>query len=185
MPKEEIKKYENKSYNWYLTAEMVDKFNKFTNICHNGILLDNQKYPLLKNPKISVVIPLYNGGKYLYYSLRSVQNQKMKEIEIILVDDCSTDDTIKIVEKYMEEDERIRLIKNVKNRKILYSKSIGALNSNGKYIVQLDQDDLFIRDDIFDILYYEAENNNLDLVQIRDICKDNCYFRGLTRINYY
>ena len=122
---------------------MVDKFNKFTNSCHNGILLDNKKYPLLKNPKISVIIPLYNAGNFLNYSLRSAQNQKMKEIEIILVDDCSTDDTIEKVEKYMKEDERIRLIKNIKNRKILYSKSMAALNSNGKYIVQLDQDDLF------------------------------------------
>ena len=94
---------------------MVEKFNKYTNSCQNGILLDNKKYPLFKNSKISVVIPLYNGGKYLYYSLRSVQNQKKKEIEIILVDDCSTDDTIKIVEISMKEDERIRLIKNVKN----------------------------------------------------------------------
>ena len=184
LPNETIMKYVDNSYNWYLTQEMVDKFNKFTNSSHNVLLLDNTKYPLLKNPKISVIIPLHNGGKYLYYSLRSVQNQKMKEIEIIFVDDCSTDDTIEIIEKYMKEDERIRLIKNVKNRQILYSKSIAALNSNGKYILQLDQDDLFIRDDIFDILYNEAENNNLDLVQIRDILKDNFYFKNLTRVNY-
>ena len=184
LPKEKILKNVDNSFNWYLTDEMVDKFNKFTNSCHNGVLIDNKKYPLLKNPKISVIIPLYNAVNFLNYSLRSVQNQKMKEIEIILVDDCSTDDTIEKVEKYMKEDERIRLIKNLKNRQILYSKSMGALNSNGKYIVQLDQDDLFLRDDVFDILYYEAENNNLDLVQIRDIKKDNFYFQNLTRLNY-
>ena len=97
LPNETIMKYVDNSLNCYLTQEMVDKFNKFTNSCHNGLLLDNTKYPLLKNPKISVIIPLHNGGKYLYYSLRSVQNQKMKEIEIIFVDDCSTDDTIEII----------------------------------------------------------------------------------------
>ena len=49
----------------------------------------------------------------------------------------------------MKYDQRLRLIKNFENRKILYSKSLAALNSNGKYILQLDQDDIFIRDDIF------------------------------------
>ena len=66
--------------------------------------------------------------------MRSVQNQKMKEIEIILIDDCSTDNTLDVIQKYMKDDERIRLIKNKENRKILYSKSIAALNARGKYI---------------------------------------------------
>ena len=99
----------------------------------------------------------------------------MKEIEIILIDDCSTDDTLLLVKKFMEEDPRIRLIKNNVNRKILYSKSIGALNANGKYILQLDQDDLFIREDLFDKLFNEAEKYNLDLVQIKDVTSDNLY----------
>ena len=72
-------------------------------------------------------MPIYNGGKYLYYSLRSIQNQNMKDIEIILIDDCSTDDSASIIEKYMREDPRIKFIQNKKNRKVLYSKSIAAL----------------------------------------------------------
>ena len=75
-------------------------------------MIDKTSYPLVKNPKITVIMPIYNGGKYLYYSLRSIQNQDMKDIEIILIDDCSTDDTLSIIQKYMEEDKRIRLIKN-------------------------------------------------------------------------
>ena len=47
-------------------------------------------------PKISVIIPIYNGGKYLNYSLKSVQKQKMKDIEIIIIDDNSNDDSLKI-----------------------------------------------------------------------------------------
>ena len=146
--------------------------------------MDKHKYPLLKLPKISVIIPVYKGSKFLNYSLRSIQNQKMKEIEIILIDDCSPDDTITIIKKYMKEDPRIRLIQNKINRKILYSKSIAALNSNGKYILQLDQDDLFIRNDAFDILYNEAENNNLDLTQIRDIFINKQILDKKTRINF-
>ena len=128
-------------------------------------------------------MPIYNGGKYLYYSLRSIQNQKLKEIEIILIDDYSTDDSLNIIRKYMDEDPRIKLIKNRKNRKILYSKSIGALNSNGKYIIELDQDDMFIRNDVFNILYYEAELNNLDLVQIRDIINKDLNFKYHMQVN--
>ena len=175
--------FENGSKITYLKKEMVDKFNLYTNNCINDILIDKKKYPLVKNPKISAIIPIYNGGKYLHYSLRSVQNQKMKDIEIILIDDFSNDNTLKIIEKYMKEDERIRLIKNIESRKILYSKSLAALNSKGKYIIQLDQDDIFLRDDAFDILYYEAEKNDLDLVQIRDICKLNFVFDKFTRVN--
>ena len=119
----------------YLTKEMVDKFNLYINSCVNNILIDKKKYPLTKNPKISAIIPIYNGGKYLHYSLRSIQNQKMKDLEIIIIDDCSTDNSLTIIEKYMKEDERIRLIKNTENRKILYSKSFSVLNSKGKYLI--------------------------------------------------
>ena len=168
----------------YLTKEMVDKFNLYINSCVNNILIDKKKYPLTKNPKISVIIPIYNGGKYLHYSLRSIQNQKMKDLEIIIIDDCSTDNSLTIIEKYMKEDERIRLIKNTENRKILYSKSFSVLNSKGKYIILLDQDDIFIRDDVFDMLYNEAEKEDLDLVHIRDICKHNLFFKNLTRVNF-
>ena len=167
----------------YLTKDIINKFNYFIEICLNDQLIDNKTYPLSPNPKISVIMPLYNGGKYLYYSLRSIQNQKMKDIEIIFIDDNSPDDTIAIVAKYMKEDPRIRLIRNEFNRKILYSKSMAALNSRGKYIIQLDQDDLFIRDDVFNILYSEAEKNDLDLVQIRDITKSNFHFNKRTIVN--
>jgi hypothetical protein len=183
LPNETFTLYRNGNNLTYLTKEMVNIFNSYTNCCVNNILLDKRKYPLVRNPKISIIIPIYNGGKYLHYSLRSIQNQKMKEIEIIIIDDYSTDNSLAIIEKYMKEDERIRLIKNFENRKILYSKSFAALNSNGKYIIQLDQDDIFIRDDVFDILYNEAEHYNLDLVNIRDIFKNNFVFTNLTRVN--
>jgi glycosyltransferase involved in cell wall biosynthesis len=128
-------------------------------------------------------MPIFNGEKYIHYSLRSIQNQKMKNIEIILIDDCSTDNSLIKIEKYMNEDKRIKLIKNNKHRKILYSKSIASLNANGKYIIELDQDDIFIREDVFDILYSEAEKNNIDLVQIRDFVKENFFFRRVTKVN--
>ena len=54
----------------FLTKETINKFNKYMDICNKGILTDKKKYKLNKNPKISVIISIYNGGKYLKYSLR-------------------------------------------------------------------------------------------------------------------
>ena len=184
LKKEEHNEITNKKVLTFLNDSIINNFNNYIKICLNGTLIDKKRYPLLKFPKISVIIPLYKGSKYLHYSLRSVQNQKMKEIEIILIDDCSQDDSLNLIKKYMKEDERIRLIENKINRKILYSKSIAALNSNGKYILQLDQDDLFLRNDAFDILYNEAERNNLDLTQIRDIFINKLILEKKTRINF-
>ena len=175
--------YINYENNKYLKIKMINQFNSYIRKCLYGDLVHKSKLRLLKNPKISVIMPIYNGGKYLFYSLRSIQNQKFKDIEIILIDDCSNDNSINVIEKYMKEDPRIRLIKNNKNRRILYSKSIAALNSKGKYIIELDQDDMFIRDDCFSILYYEAELNDLDLVHIRDFSKTKLLFDSQTKVN--
>ena len=157
----------DKKLRFYLTSKMVRKYNSYIKKC----LKNNDKYtiPIYTKPKITAIIPLFNAESYLKYSLTSIQNQNMKEIEIILIDDCSKDNTNIEVKKYMKKDKRIRLIKNKKNRQILYSKSIAALNANAKYIIQLDQDDMFIREDLFDILYNEAELNQLDLLQFRDL----------------
>ena len=135
-------------------------------------------------PKISVIIPVYNGEKYLHYSLRSVQNQKMKEIEIIIVDDKSNDNSIKIIKNYMEKDKRIKLIENKVNKKILFCKSLGALNSKGKYIIELDQDDMFIRDDAFDIVYNESEKYDIDLLSFGFISEKKVY-KKVKKINNF
>ena len=116
-----------------------------------------------------MIIPIYNGGKYLNYSLSSILNQKMKDIEIILVDDNSKDDSIEIISRYKDKDRRIILIENKENRKILFSKSIGALKSRGKYIIELDQDDMFINNYAFDLLYSETEINNDNITRFEVI----------------
>ncbi len=150
-----------------------NKYTFFVKNCYNGILLDNITYHATNFPRISVIIPVHNGGKYLKYSLRSVQNQKMKDIEIIIVDDNSSDDSLNIIQKYSKNDGRIRIIENKNNRKILYSKSIGAINARGEYIIELDQDDIFIRSDAFDIIYNEAIKHESDLVRFNNIYNDN------------
>ena len=113
---------------------MKNLCESFGYINYNDILTNERKLNYKHKPKISVIIPIYNGGKYLIYSLASVQRQKMKDIEIIIVDDNSSDNSIKIIRNFMKNDKRIKLITNKVNRKILFCKSIGTLNSKGKYI---------------------------------------------------
>ena len=88
----------------------------------------------------------------------------MSELEIILVDDVSPDNSVEIINQLILEDKRIRLIKNKKNKGILYSRSIGALNAKGKYIMALDNDDLFLFG-IFNKCYKEAKKNNFDIIE--------------------
>ena len=92
----------------YLKKNIIKKFNLYINKCLNYNY--DYNYPLLTNPKISAIMPLYNADKYIKYSLSSIQNQKMKEIEIILIDDCSEDKTILKIQNFMKKDKRIRLI---------------------------------------------------------------------------
>ena len=123
--------------------------------------------------KISVIIPIYNGGRYLNYSLESIQNQKMKDIEIIIIDDNSKDDSLKIIENYMKNDKRIKLIKNNENRRILFCKSIGALNCKGKYIIEIDQDDMFLKENAFDLIYKQSTKHELDLLHFQYVPSNN------------
>jgi cellulose synthase/poly-beta-1,6-N-acetylglucosamine synthase-like glycosyltransferase len=112
----------------FLKIEFVNKFNSFIKQCNDININKLNNYSSFENPKISVIMPIYNGGRYLKNSLVSIEIQNLKEIEIILIDDCSTDNSISIIEDYMKKDLRIRLIKNIKNRKILYSKFFFILN---------------------------------------------------------
>ncbi len=84
--------------------------------------------------------------------------------KFLLVDDFSNDNTLNIINLLKKEDQRIKIIKNNRNRGTLYTRSIGALYSKGKYIMSLDNDDIFIND-IFNICYEEAEKNNIDIVE--------------------
>ena len=77
----------------------------------------------------------------------------MTDIEIILVDDFSKDNTVLLTEKIQREDNRIKIIKNQKNMGVLYSRSIGVLSSKGKWLFTLDNDDLFLNDDILDSIF--------------------------------
>jgi len=117
----------------------------------------------MKNPKISVIIPVYNVENYLIQCLDSVINQTLKEIEIICVDDHSTDHSLDILNDYSKSDARIRVIAYDTNKSASQARKDGVLMSCGKYILFLDADDTY-ETYAFEELYAEMEKRDVDVL---------------------
>ena len=141
----------------------IKDMNNYIELCRDDKLIGSIP-KVMDNPKITVVIAVYNAHEYLKKTIRSIQNQKMEEIEIIIIDDFSKDNSKELILKMQKEDPRIKYIQNKENRGTLYSRSIGALNAKAKYIMTIDNDDLFLPG-IFNICYEEAEINNIDIIE--------------------
>ncbi|MED4300185.1 glycosyltransferase family 2 protein [Geobacillus stearothermophilus] len=92
---------------------------------------------------VSIVTPVYNAEKYLKYTIESVINQDYDNWELIIIDDCSKDNSRLIAERYMKKDKRIKLISLEKNRGVAYARNIGIKAAKGRYIAFLDSDDLW------------------------------------------
>ena len=88
---------------------------------------------------ISVIMAAYNAEQTIAQAIKSVLMQTYKNLELIIVDDCSTDDTISVISSF--KDERIRLIRNEKNSGVSYTRQRAAKNANGRWIAVLDSDD--------------------------------------------
>ena len=168
----------------------IKAFNKakdfiFTNF--QGILINPKKIKLPKKPKISVVIPCYNCKNYILSTIRSIQNQNFSNFEIVLVNDFPSNESLLYYEQLKKEDERIRIINNKKNMGTLYSRSIGALSANGKYIFPIDSDDMLLDEKVFSTVINIADKNNLDITvfnSIRTDLRPNVSSANI-RINYY
>ena len=124
----------------------------------------NQLLFLSKNPKISIFLPIYNKEKFLIRSIKSIQIQTLKDLEIIAINDGSTDKSLKVLRKLSKKDIRIKIINNDRNHGLLYSRAMGIKNSNGEYVMNLDPDDKLDDNDNLELLYYKAKISNSDLV---------------------
>lgn len=122
---------------------------------------------IMTNPKISVLMPIYNTEKYLDKALDSVRCQTLKDIEIICINDGSTDGSLDIIKKHAKEDDRI-IIVNKKNSGYGDSMNKGLKKATGKYVAILEPDD-WIESTMYADLYKIAEKNNSDVV------KSNCW----------
>lgn len=112
---------------------------------------------------LSVIIPAYNVEMYVESCLESVLLQNISNMEVLCIDDGSTDGTKDLLKKYAKLDSRIRVIENEENKGTAYSRNIGLDNANGKYIYFLDSDDL-IKPHTLKKLIAIAENESLDCI---------------------
>jgi cellulose synthase/poly-beta-1,6-N-acetylglucosamine synthase-like glycosyltransferase len=125
----------------------IKSIKNYYNLCNEGKLINNKiKFRKKNHPKVSLVIALYNKEKYLLRLLRSIQNQYFKDIEIIFVDDFSTDNGINLLKSFQKEDKRINIIRNKRNKGTLISRIIGIFKTKGDYIMVPDADDMIAKD---------------------------------------
>lgn len=113
--------------------------------------------------KISIIVPIYNAYKYLDRCINSLVNQTYKNIEIILLNDGSRDDSIKIINKYASEDKRI-IVVDKENTGVSDTRNIGIKKATGKYICFCDADDMYDKDYI-KIMYETIKQKNVDMVR--------------------
>lgn len=121
--------------------------------------------------KVSVIIPVYNVEKYLTRCLQSVCGQTMKDIEIICVNDGSTDRSLQILQEYAQQDGRIKVI-NQENQGLSVARNVGIDNSVAEYISFIDSDD-FIHHNFLEVLYNAIKKTNSDI--------SGCNFQKITK----
>ena len=114
-----------------------------------------------RNPIITVLMPVYNGGKYLSQAIESILNQSFTNYELLIVDDCSTDESVEIINSY--NDERITLIRNRKNCGQSQSLNIGLSEAKGNLIARLDQDDISYKNRL-ETQFKRMSNNNISVL---------------------
>ena len=161
------------------------KAEQYYKICQNEIILKknrNKKFKENENPKISIISTIYNKERYILRFLRSIQNQSYENIEIILIDDFSEDNSIKRIENIKKEDERIILLKNKKNKGTLISRNLGIFLSKGKYVIIPDSDDILLKDLVIQCLNL-AEENSYNIIRFQTLL-DNFEIFKKNKINY-
>jgi glycosyltransferase involved in cell wall biosynthesis len=118
---------------------------------------------LLKNIKVSVIVPVYNVEPYLRRCLDSLINQTLKDIEIICINDCSPDNSLAILKEYAAKDNRVKIINFRKNKGVGIARNTGIKAAKGKYMGFVDSDD-YVDLDYYEKLYKKAIVQTADVV---------------------
>ncbi|MBR0423231.1 MAG: glycosyltransferase [Clostridia bacterium] len=132
--------------------------------------------------KVSVIIPVYNTEKYLDECLNNMDSQTLKEMEIICVNDGSTDNSLEVLKKHQKKDKRIKII-NQENAGVSAARNAGIKAAKGKYIVFADSDDL-IPAYAYKKAFECAEKYNADIVQLGNICFEDGEKMDLNSFSY-
>ena len=123
----------------------------------------------MSQPKVSIIIPVYNAGRFFEKCLTSLIDQTLREIEIILVLDCPTDGSNKVAEEFATKDNRIKLIYNEENLHTGLSRNKGMAIAQGEYIGFHDHDD-YSEPTMYELLYNKAQQENLEVARCNFTC---------------
>lgn len=118
----------------------------------------------MNSPKISIIVPVYNVGQYLEQCLDSIVNQTLNDIEIICINDGSTDNSAEILNSYAEKDCRIKVYSNLQSAGPLTARKTGVDAANGEYIMFADSDD-YLEHTACQLLYEKINEYNVDMLQ--------------------
>lgn len=125
---------------------------------------------------VSVIMSAYNSERTIAESIESILNQSYQNIEFLILDDCSTDKTLEIIESYKERNNTIKLVKNKKNLGLTKSLNILIEKSSGQYIARQDADDISLHHRVKEQMKL-LKSNNLDFCTTRAIIKDSMKLR--------
>ena len=117
----------------------------------------------METPKVSIIVPVYNAGKYLAPLLDSLVGQTLREIEVILVLDCPTDGSDQVAEEYAARDGRVVIVRNRENLHVGFSRNEGLKVARGEYIGFCDHDDL-VEPEMFEKLYARGKETGAEVV---------------------
>ena len=115
--------------------------------------------------KVSVIIPVYNSEYHLDECLRSVLNQTLTDIEVIVVNDASSDSSPKLIEKFQNSDSRIKVLHHSVNKGLAATRNTGVSEAVGKYIIHLDSDDFWMDSNMLLNLYQTASLEGCDILR--------------------
>lgn len=113
---------------------------------------------------VSIVLPVYNGAKYVGKSIESVLSQSYKDVELIIVNDCSTDNTLEVISEYAQIDPRVKIVNNNTNMKLPRSLNIGFSQAKGKYWSWTSDDNYYKNDAVQKMVDVLDNNQTVDLV---------------------
>jgi glycosyltransferase involved in cell wall biosynthesis len=113
---------------------------------------------------ISVVMSAYNAEKYISEAIESILNQSFENFEFIIINDCSTDNTLEIIKRYSSQDSRIKLINNKENLGLTSSLNKAIKSSKGKYIARMDDDDISEKTRFEKQIEFLEKNKDIDIV---------------------
>lgn len=114
-------------------------------------------------PLVTIYIPTYNRSDLLSRAINSVLTQSYQNIELLVIDDCSTDDTVEVVNSFIERDKRIQLIENVKNSGACFSRNKAIQQASGQFVTGLDDDDIFYPDRILNFVKHWILLNSMEV----------------------